>query len=159
MGRSDRDTRRRFSAIVVHTLLSVAALIVSVLGPFMVECRARNGTVAAKFLFSDCSTEAGCCNLPEDATPQPVAGCEADCSAIGCADGLCGGCSESDLFLFVGNRGARDDGQPIGTIRYIVAEAHPAIRLSAEPADCHLVETPPQESPFPPQGIDQILRI
>ena len=149
----------RFAAIVLHALLSVAAVVVLVLGPFVVECRAPNGTATAKFLFSECSPEAGCRAVLEDvAVPCPV-NARSDSDTMGCVGGPCDGCTENALFSFVGSRGSRDDGNLVGSIPYLLAEVHPASKLTAEIAGERLPDAVLLEAAPPPDGIYRVLRL
>jgi hypothetical protein len=154
-----RDGRNRFGAIVMQALLSVAALVVLVLGPFVVQCRAPNGTLAAKFLFSECSPEVGCCDALEDVTAPHAVSDRGDSGTMSSDDIPCAGCSENALFLFVGSRGSRDDSKLVGSIPCVVAEAHPAGKLTAEIADERLAGATLLEAPLLPDGIHRVLRI
>jgi hypothetical protein len=145
--------------MVMQALPAMAALVVLVLGPFMVQCRAPNGTAVAKFLFSECSPEAGCCDRPDAATAPLTANAETDSRIMDYGDSPCGGCAENALFSFVGGRGSRDDGKLVGSIPYVLAEVHPASKLTAEIAEVSLADATFLEAPLSPDGIHRILRI
>jgi hypothetical protein len=156
---SDRDRRNRFGAIVMRAILSVAALVVLVLGPFVVQCRTPNGTVAAKLLFVECPPDAGCCSLPWEITGPRTVNSETDSRVMDYDGSPCGGCSENALFSFVGSRSSRDDGKLVGSIPYVLAEVHPASKLTATMAKERLAETTFFEAPLSPGGIYRVLRI
>ncbi len=159
MVRTGGDRRNRLGAIAMRALLSIAALMVLVLGPFMVQCRAPNGTVAAKFLFSECSPDVGCCDRPDGVTGPQTANVETDFRFMDCDGSPCGGCAENALFSFVGARGSRDEATLVGSIAPVLAEVHPASKLTAEIAAVSLAEAIFLETPFSRDGIHRVLRV
>jgi hypothetical protein len=143
----------------MQALLSAVALVVLVLGPLVVQCRAPNGTVAAKFIFTECSPEAGCCDLPGEVAAPGATNAGTNSRVIGYGGSTCGSCSERALFLFVGSRGSRDAGQVVGSNPCLLVEFHPASKLPLEIADERLVDATLLDSPPPPVGMHQVLRI
>jgi hypothetical protein len=155
---SVRDRRNRFGVIMMRALLTAAALVALALGPFVVQCRAPNGAVAAKFLFSECSPEAGCCDLPEEVLEPYAAGAGTNSRIMDYGGSPCGGCSENALFLLV-CRGSRDDGHLVGSISALLAEVHPASKLAAEIASERLADATLLEVSPSSEGTHRVLRI
>lgn len=144
--------------IVIHAILSVAAVVVLVLGPFLVECRASSGTVTARFLFADCPPDAECCSLPEACGNSSVADAETDSGIMDDGSRPRGGCSDAALFTFVGSRSSRDDCRSVGSVPHTIAVVHPADRLTVQRADVRLAAATAPDVPPPPDEILCVLR-
>jgi hypothetical protein len=157
--RPSRQIRNPLAAIITHGLLAAAALVVSVLGPFVVQCRAPNGTVAAKFLFSECPVETGCCADVENEAATPREGAGGD-FRVTCYDKIpCGGCSEDALFWFVGSRSARGEARPMGPISIALMAVHPASALTEAATDPRHAAATALELPLSPREVHRVLQI
>jgi hypothetical protein len=143
----------------MRATLSTVALVVLVLGSFVVQCRTPNGGLATRFLFTACSPEVGCCDLPEESSIAHGVNGDSDSGTMACDDGCAGGCSESALFFFVGTRGSRDDGRLAVPAPYVLAELHPASDLAAVLADGCLIHPAFACSIPAPQVTSRVLRI
>jgi hypothetical protein len=156
---SVRYSCNRFAAIAVQVLLGVAALLMLVLGPFVVQCRAPNGVVAAKLLFSECAPEAGCCDLGDDVSVPFTETAETGSGMMDSSGNPCGSCAENVLFLFVNNRGSRDESHYAGSIPDVMVEVHPASQLTAKIAMESLAPAATVDPPSSQDGIHRVLRI
>lgn len=159
MNRWNRQPRQPITSVLIHSLPAVAALLVLVLGPFVVQCRAPNGTVAPKFLFAACPPEVGCCADCEDDAAAPGANSETGFGITACGVGPCGGCTENAIFWLVSGRDLRDDASLAGPIPFLLAELHPASEATGEFIGPRLSEVDPLKSTHPFTKTYRVLRI
>ena len=149
MIRIARNPHNRLEASMLYGMLGLAVLIACLGGPFLVQCRAANGLVSARILFSPCAQDAGCCDgvTATNANPAPEAGLQAELQAgpqagpeagllpqlDACTEGACGGCSEATLFHFVHGSGTRDESLVVTYLPVLFSCDHPTETTRALP--------------------------
>jgi hypothetical protein len=159
LNRWNRQSSNPIASTLFHGFPAMVALLVLLLGPFVVQCRAPNGTTAAKLLFAACPAEVGCCASCEDDASAPAVDAATNSGMTACGVGPCDGCTESSIFWFVGGRGLRDDAGPAVAIPFLLAELHPASESNGEIATTPLADESLLEAPPPLPDSHRILRI